>query len=423
MVYINKTPFLTLIGVLGITLGGIGPVQANGDFENSLINGSLFGEARYRYEDVSQNNFPPASNMVDASTIRANIGYKSGGFKGFQILVEGQFVGHIGDDNYNDTVNGRTVFPVIADPDTAEFNQFWLSWGGVPESKLTIGRQKINLDNQRFIGSVDWRQNDQTFDAIQYKNNSFENIELFYLYSNNVNRIQGNKHSLGDLDSNIHALNVAYTPYKTLKIAVYGYWMDFKQLAPRSSKTVGISATGSIAVNQEWNFSYKAEIATQSDYANNLAAYTETYYHIAPSISGYGLTFKAGYEVLGGDGINAFQTPLATLHKFNGWADAFLTTPANGLSDFYVSASYKIQDVNNIFNGLVFTSVYHMYDDMAALPGDYGEELNLSIGKTFGSLDFGPFKNFSILVKYADYNGKSNIPGRTKIWLQAGVGF
>lgn len=423
MVYINKSLSLTLMGVIGATLGGAGSVQANEDFEDFLKSGSIFGEARYRYEHVSQDNFPMASDTAEASTIRGNIGYKTGSFKGFQALVEGQFVGHIGDENYNDTVNGRTVFPVIADPDTAEFNQFWLSWEGVPESKLTIGRQKINLDNQRFIGSVDWRQNDQTFDAIQFHNSSLEEVDLVYFYSNNVNRIQGNKHPLGDLDSNIHALNVSYNPHKELKIVGYGYWLDFDQLASQSSKTVGIRASGNIALNRVWSFSYEAEVATQSNYANNPASYSATYYHIVPSISGYGLTLKAGYEVLGGDGINAFQTPLATLHKFNGWADAFLSTPTDGLSDLYISASYKIEGVSSFINGLVFTSVYHIYDDLEALPGDYGEELNLSIGKTFSNLGLGPFKNLNILVKYGKFSSNSNIPGRKKIWLQAGIGF
>ncbi len=423
MIKINKFLSLILIGVFGTTICGTRSVQANDDFEDFLKSGSIFGEARYRYEHVTQDNFPAASDTANASTVRANLGYKSGTFKGFQLLVEGQFVGHIGDDNYNDTVNGRTTFPVIADPDTAEFNQLWLSWDGVPESKLTIGRQKINLDNQRFIGSVNWRQNDQTFDAIQFRNNSFENVELFYLYSNNVNRIQGNDHPLGDLDSNIHALNVSYNLHKALKIVGYGYWLDFEQLASRSSKTLGVRATGNMVLSREWNFSYEAEIATQSDYAANPASYTETYFHIAPSISGHGLTFILGYENLGSDGVNAFQTPLATLHKFNGWADAFLSTPAGGLNDFYVSASYKIEEINDFINGLVLTSVYHVYDDAQSLSGDYGEELNLSIGKTFGSLDLGPFKNFSILAKYAKYNSHSNIPSREKIWLQAGVGF
>jgi len=55
-----------------------------------------------------------------------------------------------------------------------------------------------------------------------------------------------------------------------------------------------------------------------------------------------GLTGLVGYEVLEGNGAIGFATPLATLHAFNGWADMFLTTPANGLKDLYFRASYAL---------------------------------------------------------------------------------
>ena len=41
------------------------------------------------------------------------------------------------------------------------------------------------------------------------------------------------------------------------------------------------------------------------------------------------------------DGMYGFSTPLATLHKFNGWSDQFLTTPKEGLVDLYASISGK----------------------------------------------------------------------------------
>lgn len=421
MIKLNKLLSPSLISFVG--LYAFGPVQAlaENSFEDILKNGSVFGQLRYRYEHVEQDNFPLEN--ANASTIRANIGYKTGEFEGFQALAEGQFVTHIGDDTFNDSVNGRTGYPVIADPDGAEFNQYWLSWNGIPKSKLTVGRQKIDLDNQRFIGSVDWRQNDQTLDAVQFKNNSLKNVEWFYLYSYNVNRIQGNKHPLGDLDSNIHVFNAAYNAGKELKLVGYGYWIEFKQLASQSSKTFGLRATGALPVNADWNFSYEAEIATQSENANNPLSFSETYYHIAPSVTGYGFTLKAGYEVLGSDGVAAFQTPLATLHKFNGWADAFLSTPINGLRDYYLSAAYKISGVDNLVDGMVITAVYHKFDDDQSLSGDFGNELDLSAGKTFTNLNLGPIKSLNVLLKYADYNGTANIPGRKKFWFQLGAGF
>ena len=49
-----------------------------------------------------------------------------------------------------------------------------------------------------------------------------------------------------------------------------------------------------------------------------------------------GWRIGGGYEVLGADdgaALTSFQTPLATLHKFQGWADKFLTTPPNGIRE------------------------------------------------------------------------------------------
>jgi hypothetical protein len=59
------------------------------------------------------------------------------------------------------------------------------------------------------------------------------------------------------------------------------------------------------------------------------------------------MTFGAGSEFLSGDANKtgqSYTTPLATLHKFNGWADQFLGTPDDGLEDAYVKFSTKLAD-------------------------------------------------------------------------------
>ena len=48
------------------------------------------------------------------------------------------------------------------------------------------------------------------------------------------------------------------------------------------------------------------------------------------------MRLNAGYEVLGADNGVGFATPLATGHKFQGWADKFLTTPGDGIEDVYI---------------------------------------------------------------------------------------
>lgn len=394
---------------------------ADDNIENIVKDGHFFGEIRYRYEHVDQDTF---TNNAKASTVRTNLGFRTGMYKDFQALIEGQVVQNIGANNFNDTKNQKTTYPVVADPDVAEVNEFWLSWIGLPQTSVKLGRQKINIDNQRFVGTVDWRQNDQTFDAFQLTNTSIDNLNLMYSYVRNVNRIQGDDHPLGDLDSQIHITHASYKFADWLKLTGYGYWFDFDRLAVRSSRTFGARATGALPLNDQWNVSYEAEAATQDDYGNNTANYDENYYHIAPSVSGHGFTFTAGYEVLEGNGTNAFQTPLATLHKFNGWADAFLNTPNAGLEDAYVSASYKIAGTDSPLDGTKFTAVYHNFDSNDGGGGDFGDELDLSIGKSFALPDAGqPFKAVNFLLKYADYDGNNGVADREKIWFQLGVKF
>lgn len=394
-----------------------------GDTSGSLItDGHFFGEVRYRYEYVDQDGPAPIADDAKAGTIRTNIGFKSGKYQNFQALLEGQIVQSIGANDFNDTVNGQTNFPVIADPDNQEINQAWLSWSGIEGAEIKLGRQGINLDNQRFIGTVDWRQNDQTFDSVVFNYSGIDKVNFAYGYIGNVNRIFGDDHPLGDLDSTSHFANASYKFTDALKLTGYGYIFDFDRLPTRSSQTYGLRVTGKTPINENWAFNYEAEIARQSDYGSNSAHYNETYYHLAPSITGHGFTFGVGYEVLGGDGTNAFQTPLATLHKFNGWADKFLDTPARGLEDAYVSASYKISDVHQALDGTTVTVVYH--DFKGDQSGDFGSELDASVGKSFELPKELPFEKFNVLVKYADYNAEdAPYTDTQKIWLQIGVNF
>ncbi len=398
------------------------PALAGDSVQNLLTEGDIFGQVRYRYEMVDQAGSAPIRNDANAHTLRTNLGFKTGKYKNLQGLLEAQFVEGLGAEKFNDTINGKTHYPVVADPDNQEINQAWVSWTGLQGSDIKLGRQAINLDNQRFIGSVDWRQNDQTFDSTFVNYTWIKNTSLSYGYIGNVNRIFGDDHPLGDLDSNSHILNASYGFSDQLKITGYGYILDFDRLPARSSQTYGLRATGKTPLHSEWSFLYEAEFATQSDHANNTANYNESYYHLAPSITGYGVTLTAGYEILGGSGTNAFQTPLATLHKFNGWVDKFLDTPASGLEDGYVNASYQISKAHPAIDGTIFTVAYH--DFSGDQHGDLGSELDASIGKSYILSEKTPLDTVNLIIKYADYHANDTPYTDTrKIWLQVGFAF
>lgn len=412
-----KLLFLSTAGFVLCT--GPNTALAQEGLKDLVTDGDFFGAFRYRYEFVDQDGI---TNNANAQTVRANLGFKTGQYKNFQGLFETQLVQNLGGERFNDLVNGNTDYPVVADADNLEINQAYVSWTGLPDTRLKVGRQSINLDNQRFVGTVGWRQNDQSFDAAQISYTGLAKTDFQYGHIWNVNRIFGDDHPLGDLDSQSHFARIYHQHADWLNVTGYGYWLSFKRLPAGSSRTYGLRTTGKLPLTENWTARYEAELAQQQEYQDNPASYSENYYHIAPSVSGYGFTAQAGYERLGGDGSNAFQTPLATLHKFNGWADKFLSTPAEGLEDFYGKASYKISTENQWMDDTTLTAVYH--DFQGDESGDFGTELDLSIGKSFALPAGQPFERVNVLLKYADYNAEdAPYTDTQKFWFQMGVNF
>jgi hypothetical protein len=145
-----------------------------------------------------------------------------------------------------------------------------------------------------------------------------------------------------------------------------------------------------------------AEAAKQDDYAGGSALIDAHYTLLEGGLLWRGNTFKTGWEVLSGDGHYGFQTPLATLHAFNGWADKFLTTPVDGLDDRYLGWNRK-------FGRLEATLAWHDY--RADHGGrDLGREWDASLG-------FAPAKHWLLLAKAADYRAGAAGTDLRKTWL------
>jgi len=391
---------------------GAGALPAQAEF---LPSDGFYADVRIRHENVDQDGIAKEAN---ANTIRTKFGYKSGVSNGFQFLVEGEDVASIGSTKFNDTLNGKTMYPVVADPVGTELNQAWLAYSGFSDSVIKVGRQTVNLDNQRFVGSVGWRQNDQTHDAVLISNNSIDNLTISVVHSDKIRRIFGEDSPVGEIDTNTNIINLSYKISDSLTVTGYGLFLDHDDMAfyGLSSKTYGVRVTGNTALNNDWSLVYEAELAEQQDYKDNPTSYDATYYHIAPAIKGKGWTFGIGYESLEGDGTSSFKTPLATLHKFNGWADKFLVTPAGGLEDLYAKAVYVVKGQGNILDGTKIVAMYHEFDaeDNSM---NYGDELDIAISHPLNVANIGFVKSGSIALKYADYDADDFATDTKKLWL------
>ena len=409
---------LSTVAALSLLGSGLAHADAPTDeapltLAEAIMGGTASVDFRYRLETVEQGGF--AEDAL-ASTLRTKLKYSTGSWNDFSAVLEFDNVTQLGGGDYNSTVNGKGAFPVIADPLITEVNQFHLAYSGIENTTLLAGRVALNLNNQRFVGTVGWRQNDQTWDMVGGITSPMEDLKLTYGYVWNVNRIFGDDHPFGDLDTNTHIFNAEYTGFELGKVTAYGLLVDLND-APvfgLSSQTYGIRFDGKQDMgDQGMSLLYEAEFAAQSDYQDNPNSFSASYYHLAGGIAANGFTGKLGYEVLGSDNGIGFQTPLATLHKFNGWADKFLGTPGTGLEDLYASASYTIGSEGSL-SGLKFDAIYH--DFSAETGGDYGSEIDLQVSKKF-------MDHYFLSLKFADYSSDGFATDTQKIWLTFGASY
>ena len=350
------------------------PVQAQqaDSLSDALQQGTIKGNFRLRYEDVDNNT----SNH--ALTLRSRLTYQSADYKGFSGMLEMDDISIIGNEN----------FTGIADPEGTEVNQSWLKYN-FGKSSAKYGRQRINLDNQRFIGGVGFRQNEQTYDAISYTDNHLDNTTVFLANVNNVNRIFGENSPIGDHKNDSWLFNANYSGFSAGKLSLYAYLLDNENVALFSTDTYGIRFSGSTGDKDGTLFNYTAEYAQQSNVANNPLDYSADYLLLEGTVKTKPVNFTLGYEVLGADSGDTggslldngrFITPLATLHKFQGWADAFLAGGSGnidtGIEDLYLSVAGKVASVNVAF-------VYHDFsaDKASASISDLGSEWGFSVGQ------------------------------------------
>ena len=355
---------------------------------------------RLRAEHVDDDAF---ARDADSSTLRLRAGVRFRFGAGFGALVEGEGIAAAG-AGYNSSANGRISYPLIADAEGAELNQAWLGFRN-GRLQATAGRQRLLFGNQRWIGNVGWRQNEQTFDAISFDAALRPALVTRYAWLDRVHRVNGDdaidpRARERALDS--HLLELAWKR-GAHQVAGYAWLHEDEDVATASTATYGIrSTTSKLQDGKGWGLSL--ELARQRDYAGNPLGFSHDYWLVEPSLTHRGVTLRAGWEHLGGDGSHALQTPLATLHAFNGWADKFTSTPAGGLDDRYLGAGGKIAAT-----GVDWQLAWHDY--RADTGGRYGSEWNASLGFPLG----GPLKG---LIKLADYRAGDFASDTTKVWVQ-----
>jgi hypothetical protein len=401
------------LAAVGLTTCVAAQADGFGPLGGALGETKLILDTRLRAETVDQD---PIVEEAEAITLRTRLGFETGKAWETALLVEGDFIWPLKSD-YNSTINGNTAYPVVPDPESYELNRLQLTNTRLPQTTITLGRQRIALDDHRFVGNVGWRQNEQTFDALRVVNKTVPNLTVDATYFDQVNRVFSKDSPQGRYQGDSFLGNVAYQ-FSFGKLTAFGYWLEFDPItgAPAavsntavrdSSVTAGLRFAGDRPLSKI-KLGYIASYASQKEYGDNPLRF-DNHYKLLELTATYRQYFVgAGIEVLEGDGVKGFTTPLATLHRFQGWADKFLVTPANGIDDRYVNAGFTLKGVG-MLDTLAALASYHIYEaERVSL--DYGAEINVQLQAKW--------RRFTGLVKYADYDADRLLTDTSKFWVE-----
>lgn len=406
-------PVLLVLGSFGISDAAV----AEGGFWDAVTNGKPSLNMRARIEIADMDLAGPAKlRQSEAYTLRTRLGYGTKSWHGGMLFAEAENTTAIATRQYFKVVEGKTGQTTIADPTNTEVNQAYLKIQREDLIDYTIigGRQRIKLDDDRFVGNVGWRQNEQTYDAILGASSlGVEDLKVTYAYLRHVRNIFGGQDPKPDWKTNTHIINASYAGLEMVKLTGFIYLLDVRTDPANSSASYGFRATGATEIADKLKLGYEASYAFQSDHADNPVDYKAHYAWTQLKVTQSDLgSVGLGYELLGSDdGVARFVTPLATAHKFNGWADVFLDNGgAAGLQDLFISVAPKLPCK------LSGSLVYHRF---------WSDEGDIHLGDEWDLIVKRPVnEHLSVLLKSAYFDSSDASRNDIwRLWLQADLKF
>ncbi|MEM6850282.1 MAG: hypothetical protein AAF527_01080 [Pseudomonadota bacterium] len=369
----------------------------------------LLGDVRLRYETADDDRFADASHAV---TLRLRLGAEVRVAPHTHILAEFEGVG-APLDGYDDGVGPAQNRPLIPDAEIAELNRFQLSTSLAPRSQITLGRQRLSLNDERFIGGVAFRQNEQTFDGVWAHVTPFGAATLDVGYIRRVNRFFSRRSPIGRFRGDSFVLH-AEAPSPIGRLGAFHYALDLEVGEGAGRNSAASSQTSGARLSGRWHadrFSlfWNGVYAVQRDWADNPADYTAQYWVAegAADAGDFRLTLRS--ETLGAQSAGAFQTPLGTNHAFQGSADLFLVTPAEGVVDRSAALTWRLGSFGAL-RGVAASARYHRFQ---ADRGDsrYGQEIDVAMrAKLYGA---------AVSIEYASYYADAFAADSRRLWVTA----
>ncbi|MFN3228606.1 MAG: alginate export family protein [Asticcacaulis sp.] len=365
--------------------------------------GTWSADVRLRSEQVSQAGLPEDASAL---TVRTYLGWQSPRAGGWGLFVQGVNTSVL-NDSYNNTLNGKTRYPTVVDPDTTDLHQLHVSYAGAAHS-LQIGRARKVYDNARFLGDNGFRQQSQTFDGL-WGQSKVAQAEVTYGYLTGVNRVFGKDSPQGQWDLATPFVGVKLPLTKALTAHGFILAYDNQDVASQSSLTTALGLSGQWSVDKDTKLTARVDWARQSDHADNPARFDLDFTALDVGFQHQQTQISMLLEKHESNGVQAFQTPLGTRRVTLGWTDAMLTTPAQGLINQKLSVRQGLT-VKGLPGSLsAFAAVQQFSPERGQ--GRYGREVALGLTHKLNA-------HWSWDVAWADIDSKSaSLPSRDKLWV------
>ena len=393
--------------------------------EPRLTRPRLIGNVRLRYEFADDDQQPDNATALTVryrGTVETNLTAR------LVVLGEIEAVGEIV-NNFNDgrlnwssstpgEISDRKFRPVIADPGGVELNRIQATYQFNDRARATVGRQRIVLDDERFVGVSAFRQNDRTFDAARFSTSLGGSVIADAGYIRNVRRVIRDDAGFGFFNGDSYFVNLN-VPAPAGRLALFHYAFDLEtgpdtaRINTASTRTTGARLEG----RRYWGDTgvlWEASYARQVDFAANPLDFAVNYWLGEVGVEKRGIALLGRTEILSGDpGVAAFQTPLATLRRFQGNADVFFTTPDDGVIDRSVRAEWRLGSRGPFRDVQAFVR-HHWFSGEAS--GDrFGNELDAELSAVYGRATFS-----AALARYRTRGFATNI---NRIFVTASYAF
>ncbi len=247
--------------------------------------------------------------------------------------------------------------------DNLSIHQAWVDMKLNDNLRAKLGRQEINLDDQRIFGAVGWTQQGRSQDALilKYKKDNFK-FDLGLAYNQDDDVLSGNTY-IGEKNYKTFQYGWFHHDWDNMSASLLflNNGMQYIDIDPdevetRYSQTIGTHIKGK---SGEINWFANVYIQTGEHVSGaDINAYLiggEAMYARADADYKFGL----GAELISGNDqddpnneVNAFSPFYGTNHKFNGWMDYFYVAGNHknnvGLMDIYAKGVYKFNKKSNV---------------------------------------------------------------------------